>query len=42
MLHEGRLVFSGTPKEIQESDDPVVKRFVLGEATEEELASLHR
>jgi phospholipid/cholesterol/gamma-HCH transport system ATP-binding protein len=42
MLHEGELVFDGTPKEIQQSEDPVVKRFVLGEATEEELATLRK
>jgi phospholipid/cholesterol/gamma-HCH transport system ATP-binding protein len=42
MLHEGELIFDGTPKEIQHSDDARVKRFVLGEATEEELASLRR
>jgi phospholipid/cholesterol/gamma-HCH transport system ATP-binding protein len=42
MLHDGHLIFDGTPKEIQQSDDPRVKRFVLGEATEEELASLRK
>jgi ABC-type transporter Mla maintaining outer membrane lipid asymmetry ATPase subunit MlaF len=40
MLHEGHLVFDGTPEEIQQSDDPDVKRFVQGEADERELASL--
>jgi phospholipid/cholesterol/gamma-HCH transport system ATP-binding protein len=40
MLHEGRLVADGTPDEIRNSTDPVVKRFVLGEADERELAAL--
>jgi phospholipid/cholesterol/gamma-HCH transport system ATP-binding protein len=40
MLHEGGLVFDGTPNDIRASEDPVVKRFVLGEAGEAELAAL--
>jgi phospholipid/cholesterol/gamma-HCH transport system ATP-binding protein len=40
MLHEGRIVFDGTPDEIEKSDNDVVKRFVLGEAGEQELATL--
>ena len=40
MLAEGRIVFDGTPDEVRKSEDPVVKRFVLGEAGEDELASL--
>jgi phospholipid/cholesterol/gamma-HCH transport system ATP-binding protein len=40
MLHEGKITFNGTPEQIQKSQDPIVKRFVLGEATEEELAKL--
>jgi phospholipid/cholesterol/gamma-HCH transport system ATP-binding protein len=42
MLHEGHLIFDGTPDELQSSDDPRVKRFVLGEADEQELAGLKR
>jgi len=42
MLHEGKIVFEGTPQEIQETEDPIVKRFVLGEATDEELATLRK
>jgi phospholipid/cholesterol/gamma-HCH transport system ATP-binding protein len=42
MLHEGKLIFDGTPKEIQASDVPVVRRFVLGEAGEQELAGLRQ
>jgi phospholipid/cholesterol/gamma-HCH transport system ATP-binding protein len=40
MLHEGHIVFDGTAAEIQATQDPVVKRFVLGEASEQELAQL--
>ena len=42
MLHEGKLIFDGTPAEIQKSDVPVVRRFVLGEAGEQELATLRQ
>jgi len=40
MLHEGKLIFDGTPEQIRSSDNPIVRRFVLGEAGEEELAGL--
>jgi phospholipid/cholesterol/gamma-HCH transport system ATP-binding protein len=40
MLHEGRIIMDGTPQEIQASDNPIVKQFILGEASEQELASL--
>jgi phospholipid/cholesterol/gamma-HCH transport system ATP-binding protein len=40
MLRYGKIVFDGTPTEIQQSTDPVVRRFVTGEASEEELAGL--
>ncbi|HSV15844.1 MAG TPA: ABC transporter ATP-binding protein, partial [Tepidisphaeraceae bacterium] len=40
MLHQGKIVFDGTPDEIKTTEDPVVRRFVQGEASEEELASL--
>jgi phospholipid/cholesterol/gamma-HCH transport system ATP-binding protein len=40
MLHEGQLIFDGTPDEIRTTDHPIVKRFVLGEADEQELATL--
>ena len=40
MLHEGKLIFDGTPQDIQKSDVPVVRRFVLGEAGDQELAGL--
>jgi phospholipid/cholesterol/gamma-HCH transport system ATP-binding protein len=32
MLHEGEIIFSGTPKEVQSSDDPVVRQFIEGKA----------
>ncbi|HSU66333.1 MAG TPA: ABC transporter ATP-binding protein [Tepidisphaeraceae bacterium] len=40
MLDKAKLIFDGTPQEIRESEDPVVHRFVTGEASEEELAGL--
>lgn len=42
MLHEGRIIFDGTPTEVQHTDNEVVRRFVVGEADERELASLRR
>jgi phospholipid/cholesterol/gamma-HCH transport system ATP-binding protein len=42
MLNEGKIVFDGTPAEIQATQIPVVKRFVLGEASDEELASIRQ
>jgi phospholipid/cholesterol/gamma-HCH transport system ATP-binding protein len=40
MLHHGKIVFDGTPAEIQASTDPIVRQFVTGEAGETELAGL--
>ena len=40
MLHDGKLIMDGTPEQVKESDNPIVRRFVLGEAGEQELASL--
>ncbi|MBC7782225.1 MAG: ABC transporter ATP-binding protein [Burkholderiales bacterium] len=42
MLHEGKIRFDGTPEEIRLSEDAVIKRFITGEAGEQELASLMR
>jgi phospholipid/cholesterol/gamma-HCH transport system ATP-binding protein len=42
MLNEGKIVFDGTSAEIQATEIPVVRRFVLGEASEEELATLRQ
>ncbi len=40
MLKEGKIIFDGTPDDVRNSDNPVVQRFVKGEASAEELASL--
>jgi phospholipid/cholesterol/gamma-HCH transport system ATP-binding protein len=40
MLQDGHIVFDGTPEEIQRSEIPVVRRFVRGEADEQELAAI--
>ena len=40
MLHEGNVIFNGAPQEIRESENPIVRSFVLGEAGPEELAGL--
>ncbi len=32
MLYEGNIIFHGTPEEIKNSTDPVVKQFISGEA----------
>jgi phospholipid/cholesterol/gamma-HCH transport system ATP-binding protein len=40
MLHEGKIVIDGTPQEIQASDNPIVKQFIAGEASERDLATL--
>src|SRR2546430_8129012 len=39
MLHEGHIIFDGTPAEIQRCETPEVKRFVEGEAGEPETAA---
>ncbi len=33
MLHEGRIVFSGTPDETRNASDPAVRQFVMGSST---------
>ena len=40
MLNEGKIIFDGTPAEIQKCEDAIVKQFVTGEAGEAELAGL--
>src|SRR5438874_10491040 len=42
MLHEGHIIFDGTSDEIQKTDNDVVKRFVQGEASQQELAQLQQ
>ncbi|MHC4142816.1 MAG: ATP-binding cassette domain-containing protein [Planctomycetota bacterium] len=40
MLYDGAVVMQGTPRQLRESTDPVVQRFLRGEATAEELAGV--
>ncbi len=40
MLHEGKVVLEGSPEEFRNATDPVVKRFLRGEASEEELQAI--
>jgi phospholipid/cholesterol/gamma-HCH transport system ATP-binding protein len=32
MLHEGRIIYSGTPDEVRRTDNPVLRQFVEGKA----------
>lgn len=32
MLHEGEIVFTGTPEETQNTDNPIVRQFITGSA----------
>ncbi|HZK81178.1 MAG TPA: ABC transporter ATP-binding protein [Humisphaera sp.] len=41
MLYQGKFIFDGTAEQMQASDDPIIQRFVRGEAGAEELASLN-
>lgn len=41
MLHEGKLIFEGTPEQTRTTTNPIVHRFVTGEADERELAALN-
>jgi len=40
MLYDGRVILQGDPALLKESDDPLVGRFMRGEATDEELAPI--
>jgi phospholipid/cholesterol/gamma-HCH transport system ATP-binding protein len=40
MLHEGKVALEGPPETFRATDVPVVKRFLHGEATEEDLAGI--
>lgn len=40
MLYEGKFIWEGTAHTIRETDDPRVRNFVEGRASEEELGSL--
>jgi phospholipid/cholesterol/gamma-HCH transport system ATP-binding protein len=41
MLHEGKVVYDGAPHAILEEEDPVVRQFVMGAASEQDMASLN-
>jgi phospholipid/cholesterol/gamma-HCH transport system ATP-binding protein len=41
MLHEGKVVFQGTPEALRDSSDPIVQQFLRGEASEAELAGIN-
>jgi len=32
MLHEGKIIFSGTPQETRETDNEIVRQFIEGRA----------
>lgn len=32
MLHEGKIIYSGTPEEVRRTDDPVLRQFIEGKA----------
>ena len=40
MLHDGRVILRGLPEEFRSSDVPLVRRFLQGEATPEELVGI--
>ena len=42
MMHEGKVRLEGDPEAFRASDDPVVSRFLKGEANPEELAEISR
>jgi phospholipid/cholesterol/gamma-HCH transport system ATP-binding protein len=31
MIHEGRILFMGTPREVQENPDPIIQKFITAE-----------
>jgi len=42
MLHKGKFIFDGTADQIQASRDPVIRSFVVGEASPKDLEKLRR
>jgi phospholipid/cholesterol/gamma-HCH transport system ATP-binding protein len=42
MLDQGKIIFDGTPQQIQQSKNSFIRSFVLGEAGPKELESLER
>jgi phospholipid/cholesterol/gamma-HCH transport system ATP-binding protein len=41
MLYHGNIIFDGTPEQARASDNDILRRFIAGEATDEELAGLN-
>ena len=37
MLHEGKIIQVGSPDEIRQTPNPVVKQFILGQSNEWEV-----
>lgn len=40
MLYDGNVILEGSPEAFRQSDEPMVQRFLAGEATAEELAGI--
>ncbi len=40
MLHRGRIIFDGTPQQMQDATEPMIRNFVRGEAGEDDLEAL--
>jgi phospholipid/cholesterol/gamma-HCH transport system ATP-binding protein len=40
MLYDGKIVFDGTPGQLQSSTEPKVKQFVSGEASDQDLQAI--
>lgn len=40
MLYDGRVILDGTPEQFRRTEDPIVSRFLRGEANADELAAL--
>jgi phospholipid/cholesterol/gamma-HCH transport system ATP-binding protein len=40
MLHEGHVVLEGSPEDFRKSDNPIVSRFLRGEASDDELRAI--
>jgi phospholipid/cholesterol/gamma-HCH transport system ATP-binding protein len=41
MLHEGKVAHQGAPEQLRTSTNPVVQRFLRGEASESEMAAIN-
>jgi phospholipid/cholesterol/gamma-HCH transport system ATP-binding protein len=40
MMHEGKVQFRGTPQQLRASEDPIVQRFLKGEAGADDLEGI--